>query len=80
MKIKRFISLLLTLIIALSSLPMSAFANSEDEIVNLAAGKSYAKSVAPTLTGDYMDGLRGDTDDLELTDGKIPAPDCSAPA
>ncbi len=75
MKIKRFISLLLTLIIALSSLPMSAFANSEDEIVNLAAGKSYAKSVAPTLTGDYMDGLRGDTDDLELTDGKIPAPD-----
>jgi len=45
------------------------------EIGNLALNKTYTKSVAPTAGGDYMDAVRTDTDDAELTNGVIPAPD-----
>jgi len=45
------------------------------ETGNLALNKTYKKSVAPTAGGDYMDAVRTDTDDAELTNGVIPAPD-----
>jgi len=45
------------------------------ETVNYALGKTYNASVATTAAGDYMDAIRMDTNNAELTDGIVPSAD-----
>ena len=74
MKIRKpIITRLCAAVTALAILPASislqAFAAPEGdgEPINWALGQSYTKSVPPTAGGDYMDALREDTDNKELT-------------
>ncbi len=82
MKIRKpIITRLCAAVTALAILPASislqAFAAPEGdgEPINWALGQSYTKSVPPSAGGDYMDALREDTDNKELTDGIVGAPD-----
>ncbi len=47
----------------------------KEESVNLALNKSYTKSVPHSADGSYMDAMRMDTNNMELTDGIIPSAD-----
>ena len=73
-KTAKLISLLLSALLVLSAMPISAFAEGEAaEKTNLALGKSYTKSVESDMGGGYVD-----SNGTELTDGVVGPADVSA--
>jgi len=73
-KTAKLISLLLSALLVLTAMPISAFAEGEAaEKTNLALGKSYTKSVESDMGGGYVD-----SNGTELTDGVVGPADVSA--
>ncbi len=89
--IKMILSVIIAFAMTISVMPFEVFADIDSDTsersdisgysdqlygkVNFAAGKTYKKSLTPSTDGSYMDAIRIDTDDAELTDGVLPRPD-----